>query len=73
MAGNRQWRILMTNVSLTNEQLANLRARGLITNTEVAFFAGDLLIAENPVTSERRVVGEAKIISENSNKRVLKG
>lgn len=61
------------NKQLTNDQLAELRQRGLINYDENAFFAGDLLIAENPVTSSRRVVGEAAILSENSNKRVLKG
>ena len=62
-----------TNISLTNEQLAELRNRGLIGATEVAFIAGDLLVAENPVTSERRVVGESKLLVETTNKRVLKG
>jgi hypothetical protein len=58
---------------LTNVQLEELRSRGLISNSEIAFFAGDLLIAENPVTSTKRVVGESKILTETSNSRVLKG
>jgi hypothetical protein len=58
---------------LTPSQLATLRQRGIIENTEHAFVAGDLLVAENPVTSERRIVGEASLITESSNKRVLKG
>ena len=61
------------NVPLTNEQLVELRNRGLINNTEVAFIAGDLLIAENPVTSDRRIIGETKLLTETSNRRVLKG
>ncbi len=61
------------NVPLTNNQLSELRQRGLLKNSEVAFLAGDLLIAEDPVTSERRIVGEAKLLAENTNKRVLKG
>tara|TARA_B100000131_G_scaffold102069_1_gene99056 strand:+ start:7161 stop:7358 length:198 start_codon:yes stop_codon:yes gene_type:complete len=61
------------NVVLTNSQLAELRQRGLLKDSEVAFLAGDLVIAENPVTSERRIVGEAKLLAENANKRVLKG
>ena len=60
-------------IPLTNSQMAELRQRGLIESTEVAFLAGDLLIAENPVTTERRVVGESKLLSESTNKRVLKG
>ena len=62
-----------TNTMLTHEQLSELRNRGLIGLKEVAFIAGDLLIAENPVTSVRRVVGESKLLVEASNKRVLKG
>jgi hypothetical protein len=58
---------------LTNEQLTELRSRGLISSSEIAFFAGDLLIAENPVTSTKRVVGESKMLTETSNSRVLKG
>ena len=59
--------------ALSEVQLSNLRQRGLITSTEIAFFAGDLLIAENPVTSEKRVVGQSSLIVENQNRRVLKG
>ena len=58
---------------LTNLQLEELRSRGLISSSEIAFLAGDLLIAENPVTSTKRVVGESKILTETSNSRVLKG
>ena len=58
--------------TLSPPQLAHLREQGLITSQEVAFVTGDLLIAENVVSNERRVVGEATLIAE-SNKRVLKG
>ena len=51
----------------------SLRQKGLIENNEHAFIAGDLLVAENPITSNRRIVGEASLITESSNKRVLKG
>jgi len=62
------------NVSLDKDQLANLRMQGLIKETEIAFIAGDLLIAENPVTQTRRVIGETTLIlSEVSKKRILKG
>jgi len=44
----------------------------LLSEQEVAFVTGDLVIAENAVTNERRVVGEADLITE-SNKRILKG
>lgn len=58
---------------LTPNQLATLRQRGVIEDAEIAFVAGDLLVAENPVTSKKRVVGEASLITESTNKRVLKG
>lgn len=61
------------NKQLTSGQLATLRDQGLIEHSEIAFIAGDLLIAENPVSSTRRVVGDAKLLTEASNKRVLKG
>jgi hypothetical protein len=57
---------------LTKQQLADLREKGLLAENEFAFIAGDLIVAENPVTDTRRVVGEAKILSESS-KRLLKG
>ena len=57
---------------LPSVQLEVLRSRGLITSQEIAFITGDLLIAENVVSNERRVVGESTLITE-SNKRVLKG
>lgn len=59
--------------TLTDNQQAELRTRGLITSQEVAFVSGDLLIAENVVSSDRRVVGESSLLVESSNKRVLKG
>ena len=58
---------------LTYSQLAILREQGIITKDEIAFIMGDLLIAENPVTKRRRHAGEASLITESSNKRVLKG
>lgn len=58
---------------LTSEQLAELRQKNLIEAGEVAFIAGDLLIAENPVTSTRRVVGNTTMLAEASTRRILKG
>ena len=58
---------------LTSQQLANLRERGLISEQEFAYIAGDLLVAENVTSNEKRVVGESKILSESNNKRLLKG
>ena len=58
---------------LTHKQLVVLREQGVITEDEIAFITGDLLIAENPVTLARRHAGKASLITEASNKRVLKG
>ena len=58
---------------LTFEETQALRARKLLSENEYAYRAGDLVVAENPVTSERRIVGSAyEVLTENS-KRVLKG
>ena len=59
--------------TLTNQQLAILRDKGLVNPGEVAFVAGDLLVAENVTSGEKRVVGDSSIITESNNKRVLKG
>ena len=58
---------------LTDQQQTTLRQSGLISSQEVAFISGDLLIAENVVTNDRRVLGETNLLVESSNKRVLKG
>lgn len=62
----------MTNKNLTEAEIQQLRLNGLISEGEFAYKAGDLLIAENPTTGEKRIVGQTSIISE-TNKRVLKG
>ena len=40
---------------------------------EIAYRAGDLVVAENPVTGDKRVLGQAATVLTESNKRVLKG
>ena len=58
---------------LTFEETQKLRMKKLLSEEEYAYKAGDLILAENPVTAERRIVGRAyELLSEN-NKRVLKG
>ncbi len=53
--------------------LQKLRDQGLLTEKEVAFLSGDLIVAENVITKDRRVIeGASRIIAE-SNKRILKG
>ena len=58
---------------LTSQQLSNLREQGLISEQEFAYIAGDLLVAENVTSNEKRVVGESSILTESNNKRLLKG
>tara|TARA_R110000824_G_scaffold311398_3_gene498557 strand:+ start:1582 stop:1743 length:162 start_codon:yes stop_codon:yes gene_type:complete len=53
--------------------MKQLRELSKITSDEFAYVAGDLLVAENIKTSEKRVLGQAATILSESNRRVLKG
>lgn len=60
--------------NLTQAQIDDLRRRGLIESKETAFLAGDIVVALDPVTSTKRHLGSASVLlTESSNKRVLKG
>tara|TARA_B100002019_G_C21255629_1_gene593670 strand:+ start:507 stop:704 length:198 start_codon:yes stop_codon:yes gene_type:complete len=65
----------MSNNVLNDNQLAELRGKGVITDQEIAILEGDILVAKNVVTEERRIIGNSSdLISEgNDNKRILKG
>ena len=65
----------MSNNVLSDVQLSELRSKGIITCTEIALLEGDILVAKDVVTEERRIIGNSSdLISEgNDNKRVLKG
>jgi len=58
---------------LTASQMKQLRDLNRISGDEYAYVAGDLLVAENVKTSEKRVLGQAAEVLNESNKRVLKG
>jgi hypothetical protein len=59
---------------LSPAQITKLRETNRINSEEYAFIAGDLLVAENVKTSEKRVLGQAAdVLSESNNRRVLKG
>ena len=61
-------------MSITNEQIAAMRASGQITDQEIAILEGDLIVAKNVVTEARRIIGSAKdMLTESTKKRVLKG
>ena len=57
-----------------NEKATNLlRQQGLISGNEIAYLKGDLWIAENVISSEKRILEQVpKGIVESANKRVLK-
>ena len=58
---------------LDKNALQKLRQAGILLEKEMAFLAGDLIVAENVITKERRVLeGASSIIHENK-KRILKG
>ena len=57
---------------LNEEIQKNLRNRGIITESEVVEKQGDLYVAVNVVTGERRTVNVDNVLNEN-NKRVLRG
>lgn len=65
----------MSNNVLNDNQLAALRTKGVITDQEIALLEGDILVAKNVVTEERRIIGNSSdLISEGSDtKRILKG
>lgn len=54
---------------LSDEKQAQMRNEGVLTRDEVALRVGDILLAENVLTRERRVIPE----STNEGRRVLKG
>lgn len=61
-------------MSITNEQIAAMRASGQITDQEIAILEGDLIVAKNVVTEARRIIGSANdIIVESTKRQVLKG
>lgn len=58
---------------LNKQQMSRLRENNTITAEEYAYVAGDLLVAENVKTSEKRVLGQAASLLSENNRRVLKG
>ena len=56
---------------LSNNEIAKLRQQEVISRDEIAFWTGDLCIAENVITKERRILENFKELSET--KQLLKG
>lgn len=59
---------------LGGAEIGRLKVKGLITEEEYAYVDGDLIMAENVKTQDKRVLGKAtEILSESGEKRILKG
>ncbi|HIL27015.1 MAG TPA: hypothetical protein EYG21_06485 [Nitrospinaceae bacterium] len=58
---------------LNDSELRTLRAMGAITVDEIAYRVGDLVVAENVLTKERRTLNENNNTFSESSKRLLKG
>ena len=50
--------------ALPDAEQKKLRAEGVITDTEVAIMTGDILVAENVVTRDRRIVNRVMKVQE---------
>ena len=57
---------------LSHADLQKLRLAGVITSEEIAIIVGDLILAENVVSKDRRILETNNILLE-STRRVLKG
>ena len=56
---------------ITGNDLAKLRSTGTISENEIAIMVGDVVVAENVVTKDRRVLEVSGLILE-SKRRVLR-
>ena len=57
---------------LSDTQLQSLRDSSVISENEIAYKKGDLIIVENVLTKQRRILDTNKLATE-SNRRILKG
>jgi len=58
---------------LDSNQINELRQNGSLSEKEVAILEGDLILAKNVITQERRIIGKINDILIESKKRILKG
>jgi len=63
----------MAGNTLPEEQLARMRASGVIESNEIAMTEGDLLVAVNVITGARRLLQQPPLRESSTNKRLLKG
>jgi len=57
---------------LPDAEQSALRSRGVLTTEEVAVRAGDLLIAVNTLTGVRRAITSESVVTEVSQRRILR-
>ena len=50
-----------------------LRESNVITDSEIVYTMGDIYVAENVISGEKRQIQVNNILKEHNNKRVLKG
>ncbi len=61
-------------IALTKEQQVLLRGKGVINQSEIAYLEGDLYIAEDVLSGEKRMLTTAAtMLSEANKSRVLHG
>jgi len=59
---------------VNDKSQASLRDQGLMSENEVAYTKGDLLVVVDVVTEQKRVLGSAsKFLTESVERRILKG
>jgi hypothetical protein len=60
-------------VALSDSDQQNLRENQIISEHEVAFRVGDLYVAENILSGQRRQINVGNLITEQVGKKILKG
>lgn len=59
---------------LGGADIGKLKLKGILQDEEYAYVEGDIVMAENVKTQDKRVLGRAaELLAEGSSKRVLKG
>lgn len=59
--------------TLSNDEIQRLRSAGVLSESEIAMRQGDLLVAVDVVTQQRRVIEGNSMTESASTKRLLKG
>ena len=60
-------------IALSDHEQQHLREQRIISKHEIVYRVGDLYVAENVLNGEKRQIQVGTLLSENNNKRVLKG